>query len=126
MILIPEPFCDHRDALQDSQIKGKHKESIKTYSIAFFTCLGCDRIITKISCTPANAKLSKVQSSSGALQIGIVHWKAASSRRKISLVTSTHSGFVCCEGSKSFIEAICENDSLKNVVVIVNELLLAR
>ena len=43
--------------------------------IAALTRSGCDLHTTKISCTPANARLSSVQSSKGALQMGNKHWQ---------------------------------------------------
>jgi len=42
-------------------------------AIASFTSLECDRHTTNTSCTPASARLSNVQSNSGALQIGSKH-----------------------------------------------------
>jgi hypothetical protein len=43
--------------------------------MAALTRSGWDLHTTKISCTPANARLSSVQSSNGALHIGNKHWQ---------------------------------------------------
>ena len=45
----------------------------RTHFIAALTRFGCDLHTTKISCTPAKARLSSVQSSKGALHIGNKH-----------------------------------------------------
>lgn len=50
------------------------KERVETYRIAALTNSGYDRQTTKISCTPARARLSKVQSSSVALHTGKRHY----------------------------------------------------
>jgi hypothetical protein len=72
-ILIPELGLDHFESLQHTSWHRKYKTHIDTYLIAALTRSACERQTTKISCTPASAKLSKVQSSSDALHIGSKH-----------------------------------------------------
>jgi len=55
------------------ELEEEEEEDQGDRAIASFTSLECDRQTTNTSCTPANARLSNVQSSSGALQIGSRH-----------------------------------------------------
>jgi hypothetical protein len=73
-ILRPALGLDHFEFL-DSTVNYYEQENSgsETHLIAVLTSSACDLHITKISCTPARARLSNVQSSNEALHIGSRH-----------------------------------------------------
>lgn len=80
MIFIGEVDFDVEEGADDDdevglevEVELEGEEDQGDRAIASFTSLECDRQTTNTSCTPANARLSNVQSSSGALQIGSRH-----------------------------------------------------
>ena len=86
--------------------------------MAAFTCSACERHTTNTSCTPARARPSSVQSSSGALQIGRRHWPASSdSGRKQTGGVNLRA--IDCQRLESLVETIGEDDGLKHLVCLI-------
>ena len=74
--------------------------------------------MTNTSCTPARARPSSVQSSSGALQIGRRHWPASSdSGRKQTGGVNLRA--IDCQRLESLVETIGEDDGLKHLVCLI-------
>lgn len=94
-----------------------------THLSAALTCVAYERQITKISCTPANARLSSVQSSSGALQIGSRHCRDRRQHpsRSMHVLGCTDSWFAPCQRPESLVEAVGEDNGLQDLIVVADQ-----
>ena len=96
-----------------------------TYLIAVFTWAACDLHTTKTSCTPARARLSKVQSKRGALHMGSRHCAPCQRQRCALWRGSSYSWFPRCKRAETFVEAVRKNDGLQDLILVVEKLVLA-
>lgn len=95
--------------------------------MAALTCSGNERQITKISCTPANARLSNVQSSNVALHTGRRHCAIRALLQRVRCWTefNTNPRLAHRERSETLVEAVGEDDRLQNLFIAAQVLLLS-
>lgn len=100
-----------------------------SHFMASWTSSANERQMTKTSCTPARARLSSVQSSRGALQIGSKHYSKSIQIEhyiQVKLQEVAHPWSTSSERLESLVEAICQNHGLQNFILFLDEFFLPR